>query len=55
MAGSAARAVAWPWIVDAGRRTAKGNSGRATGPFAGWRSGAARHAQAAVGVADPTI
>jgi hypothetical protein len=28
--------VAWPCTVDAGRRTAKGHSGRATGPFHGW-------------------
>src|SRR5918992_4638276 len=46
----ATRAPAWPWIVDAGRCAGKGNSGRATGPFLACRSGAARHAQAVVGV-----
>src|ERR671933_95510 len=41
MVDFAAGAAAWAWTVDAGRRTVKGDSGRATGPFAGCRSGAA--------------
>ena len=55
MVDPAARAAAWSWIVDAGRCTTKGNSGRATGPFVGCRSGAARHAHAVVGVAGSAI
>ncbi len=55
MVDPAARAAAWPWIVDAGRRTTKGNSGGATGRFVGCRSGAARHVQAVVGVVGSAI
>ena len=50
-----ARAAAWSWIVVAGRRGPKGDSGRATDPFGPWRSSAARRGQAAVGVAESAI
>src|SRR5919202_891382 len=35
MVDSATGAAAWSWTVDAGRRTTRGHSGRATGPLGG--------------------
>jgi len=32
-------------LASAGRRPLKGHSGSATGPFSGWRTGAARRTQ----------
>jgi hypothetical protein len=55
MVDSAAAAAGWPWPVDAGRRTVKGHSGIATGPFGGWRSGAAGRGQPAVGAVESAI
>src|SRR3954452_11069134 len=50
MVVAAAAAAGWIRPVDAGRRTVKRHSGRATGRFSGWRSGAAGRFQAVVGV-----
>ncbi len=55
MVDSAAGAVRWPWIVDAGRRGPKVDSGNATAAFGTWRSCAARHGQLAVVVVESTI
>src|SRR5215218_8261873 len=55
MIGSAAGAAPRPWIVDAGRRTSKGNSGSATGRFDGCRAGAARQCRGAVAVVESVI
>src|SRR3954466_10878009 len=42
-------------MVDAGRCPSKGNSGSATDPFGGCRSGAARQRRGGVGVAGSVI
>jgi hypothetical protein len=55
MIDSAARVLAWPRTVDAGRRTRDRDSGEATGRFSGWRSGAAGRAQAGAGVVESVI
>jgi hypothetical protein len=44
-----------PWPMDAGRHTLKGDSGRATDPFGGYRSCAAGRAQTSAGVAESII
>jgi hypothetical protein len=51
----AARVPAWPRTVDAGRRTLKGHSGRATGPFQRVVSCAAGRAQAGAWVVESVI
>src|SRR3712207_6454425 len=55
MIDSAARAAAWSWPVDGGRRGPKGDSGGATDPFGPWRSTAAGRGQAVVGVVESVI
>jgi hypothetical protein len=55
MVGAATRAASRFWIVDAGRCTPKGNSGSATDPFGGCRSGAARQHRGVVWVVVPAI
>jgi hypothetical protein len=49
---SAAGVVGRARIADAGRRTAKEDSGSATDSFGGWRSGAARRVRTAAPVAE---
>ena len=45
MVAFSAHAVRWPWIADAGRRGAKGDSASGTDSFGPWRSCAARRGQ----------
>ena len=55
MTDPAAAVPGWLRTVDAGRRTQKGNSVSDTGPFGGWRSGAAGRRQAGAGVVESVI
>jgi hypothetical protein len=55
MVDSAAGVPGCAWRVDAGRCPPKGNSGSATGPFGGCRSGAAGRVQTGATVVESAI